>query len=168
MKSICYIIIILFGTNLTISSQVNNNPTNIYYTQAIEYIKGNSFLGKPLESYSRIQVSSQLVPFDVLGWFYQTELSKKLIGGYIPQGKFDENDYKINDSISEFSNCKRRSKFLVFFTEYKDGFILAEVLRKSNTSDYPTASMFGQGTVFLFEYSNKNLKSVLQKKVNHN
>ncbi len=168
MRRVFYTIIILFGISLNVSSQENAKLIMIYYSQAMEYIKGDSFIGKPSENYSKIRVSSQLIPFDVLGWFYQTELSKKIIGGYISNGKFKEDDYKINDSIAGFSSCKGRSKFLIFFTEYRDGFLLAEVLRESKSSDYLTASMFGQGTVFLFEYSGEKLKNVLQKRVTHN
>ena len=167
MRKILCAILVLIGSNSIIIGQ-ETASMKIYYSQAIEFIKGNSMVGKPNENYSKIRVSNQLIPFDVLGWFYQNELSQKISGGYIPTDNFKKIDYKINDTISNFSSCKKKCKFLIFFSEFKNGFLLAEVLKDSSSSDYLTATMFGQTTVFLFEYSGENLKNVLNKKVNHN
>lgn len=47
---------------------------------------------------------------------------------------------------------------LMFFSEIKDVLLLAEVIKKSNSSDYRSATMFGEGIFYLFEFVNGKLE----------
>lgn len=165
MTKILYVIFILVVSSVELMGQ--NKDTIIYYSQAMNYLNGKSSIGKPDENFSKIRVAPQIVPFDVLGWFFQSDLSNT-IPGYTPKSSFGDSDYISNDNLEKFSNYKRESKCLVFFTSIRNNILLAEILKEHNSSDYLTASMFGQGIVFLFEYSDGKLKKVTGKKVHHN
>lgn len=139
----------------------------VYYNQAMKYLVGDAKIGESKAKYSNIRVSTQIVPFDVLGWFYQTEITNK-IDGYTIKSRITADDYTDDSRLNELSNFKKKSKWVVFFSSVNENLFLAEVLTESNSSDYKTASMFGKGSVFLFEINDGILKSAKCKSVHHN
>lgn len=160
------ILILIFASPNLVKAQ-NVDSTLMYYSQALEYLKRESSYGKPKERYSKLRVSPQVVHFDILGWFLQSEVSKK-ITDYVPKSKFSDDDYQEAIHLERLTDGLKKSKCQLFFSEIRNNMLLTEVIRETNSSDYRTASMFGEGTVFLFEFTDGKLTNVVSKNVRHN
>ncbi|TKG88254.1 hypothetical protein EYV94_27350 [Puteibacter caeruleilacunae] len=169
MTRLFYFIMIMSSCCLkTVNGQDNSEFNMSYYSQAMEYLTGNKRIGKTKANYSNVRVSPQVVPFDMLGWFFQSEISKKTKKEYLADGDVKESDYKNIDCLENFSNFKKSSKNLIFFSEIRNDFLIAEVMRETNNSDYLGSTLFCQSTAFLFEYFEGRLKNVTKKEVFHN
>jgi|GEM_PF-3021423 len=149
-----------------IKAQEGDRESN-YYTQVLDYLKGESSFGIPENRYSKLKVSTQIVDFDVLGWFLQSELSKR-ISDYKPKSKFSDDDFRYEESLRNLTDDFKKSKCQIFFSKMKGNILLAEVIKESKSSDYRTAVRFGEGTVFLFEFNDGKLENVVSKNAYHN
>ena len=163
MKYLLLSIIIFLGCSY---DKIPENIENEIYSRIQSSINNNEDYQKFIKGNS-VWISTKLLSFDVLGWYFQNEI-KSFIPNYHVL-TFDEKEIYA-DSISIVNDSiQNHSSYRLFYTEIKSNIVLAEVIESSfKSEDYLSASMFSKGIIFLIRIDDDIPEIVKSIEINHN
>lgn len=160
-----YVILVLFLALCNNGEGISSPHESELYYKAYQTITSNEDF-KAFVDKNELWVSPRLLSFDVLGWYFQKEIST-YIPGYEVLNTSGEELYV--DSISLFDETiDINSRYRLFFTEINQNLVLAEIVESLHMSeDYMSATLLSKGIVFLITVKNDTLEIVKHMQVDH-
>lgn len=116
----------------------------------------------------KVNVSSQIIPFSVMGLTFVQELSRYGLG--IRSDTIKSSDYHYSKDMKKLFRAKRSAKINMFFSEMVDGFLLVAIKRSQRrTNRYQYATQYGEGLCYLLQFSESGSIEFLKvASVHHN